>query len=162
MNPTMSAPNTPQLHRDAFGKLVFTDAQGEQHVGITPVRSFPIAAPDEGLSLVSTDGHELAWIERLSALPQATRDLIESELAVREFTPDITRIVDVSTFSTPSTWDVVTDRGPTQLILKTEDDIRRLAGGKLLIVSSNGLQFSVTDWRERLDKHSKKLLERFL
>ncbi|MDE2594392.1 MAG: DUF1854 domain-containing protein [Burkholderiales bacterium] len=149
------------LSRNAFGKLVFVGADGAEHVGVTPVRAFPIAAPDKGLSLVSADGHELAWVDRLDDLPLDTRSLIDEELAIREFTPAITRILDVSTFSTPSTWSVSTDRGDTQMVLKSEDDIRRLAEGQLLIASSSGLQYRIADWRH-LDRHSKKLLERFL
>lgn len=150
-----------KLSRNPFGKLVYTDDAGVDHIGVTPVRAFPIAAPNEGLSIVSADGHELSWIDRLTDLAADTRQLLEEELAVREFTPSISRITKVSTFSTPSTWDVVTDRGQTQLILKSEDDIRRLAEGQLLIASNSGLQYRINNW-VNLDKASKKLLERFL
>ena len=150
-----------KMSRNPFGKLVYTDDAGVDHVGVTPVRAFPIAAPNEGLSIVSADGHELSWIDRLTDLAADARELIEEELAVREFTPSISRITKVSTFSTPSTWDVITDRGQTQLILKSEDDIRRLAEGQLLIASSSGLQYRINNW-VNLDKASKKLLERFL
>ena len=149
------------LSRNAFGKLVYTDEAGVDHIGVTPVRAFPLAAPNEGLSIVSVDGHELSWVDRLTDLAADARQLIEEELAVREFTPSISRIAKVSTFSTPSTWDVITDRGQTQLILKSEDDIRRLAEGQLLIASSSGLQYRIHNWLD-LDKASKKLLERFL
>lgn len=150
-----------KLSRNPFGKLVYTDDAGVDHIGVTPVRAFPIAAPNEGLSIVSADGHELSWIDRLTDLAADTRQLLEEELAVREFTPSISRITKVSTFSTPSIWDVITDRGQTQLILKSEDDIRRLAEGQLLIASNSGLQYRINNW-VNLDKASKKLLERFL
>ncbi|RZL03104.1 MAG: DUF1854 domain-containing protein [Rubrivivax sp.] len=149
------------LARDAFGHLVLTDAQGVRHEDVTPVRAFPIAAPDEGVSLVDVHGHELAWIDRLSALPDATRQLLHDELAHREFTPVIERLQAVSTFGTPSTWTVSTDRGPATFVLKSEDDIRRLAGGALLITSSHGVPFAVRD-RMALDVASRRLLERFL
>ena len=150
-----------QIKRNAFGKLVLTDAAGVEHVGVNPVRAHPISAPDEGVSLVGTDGHELAWIERLSALPPAERELIEAEFAEREFMPTLLRIASVSTFSTPSQWTVETERGEVQFILKSEEDIRRLAEGRLLITSSHGIQFLVPD-RLALDRASKKILERFL
>ncbi|MEJ5999256.1 cyanophycin metabolism-associated DUF1854 family protein [Paucibacter soli] len=150
-----------QLARNSFGRLVLTDAEGIEHVGVNPVRAHPISAPDEGVSLVGPDGHELAWIDRLSALPAAERELLESEFAAREFTPMVTRLKKVSTFSTPSLWTVETDRGEASFILKTEEDIRRLGEGRLLITTSHGLQFMVQD-RFALDRHSKKLLERFL
>ena len=56
----------------------------------------------------------------------------------------------------------MTDRGAAQLVLKAEEDIRRLGGRtRLLIASGDGLQFRVPD-TTALDKHSRKLLERFL
>ncbi len=150
-----------QLQRNPFGRLVLTDGSGEAHVGVVPVRAFPIGAPDEGLSLLGSDGHELVWVERLSALPADLRRLLEEELAQREFTPMIQRIEAVSTFSTPSTWQVATDRGTTSFVLRSEDDIRRLEGQALLIQASHGVSFAVRD-RMALDAHSRRLLDRFL
>ena len=149
------------LTRNVFGRLVFTGADEEAHEGVVPVRAFPIAAPDEGLSLVSGDGHELAWIDRLDDVSPGIRKLIEEELASRDFTPVIQAIDEVSTFSTPSTWKVRTDRGETSFVLKSEDDIRRLANGRLMITGGHGIAFIVED-RLALDNHSRKLLERFL
>jgi Domain of unknown function (DUF1854) len=150
-----------QLQRDSYGRLVLTAPNGDVHVGVTPVRAFPIAAPDEGLSLVNYEGHEVAWIEHLSELPPAIVELIESDLASREFVPEISRIDGVSSFACPSTWQVLTDRGATALILKGEEDIRRLSGNRLLIADANGIQFLVRDLT-KLDRDSRKLLDRFL
>ncbi|MGD9773030.1 DUF1854 domain-containing protein [Diaphorobacter sp.] len=160
--PHSAASEGLKLHRNPHGRLVLQLADGSEHVGVTPVRAFPIAAPGEGLSLVGPDGHELAWVQRVDQLPPAVHALIDEELAAREFVPTITRIRSVSSFSTPSTWDVDTDRGATQLVLKAEEDIRRLSGRtKLLIAASDGLQFSLPDVTA-LDRGSRKLLERFL
>ena len=150
-----------RLSRNALGRLDLVDAAGEFHGAVTPVRAHPISAPDEGISLVGQDGHELAWIPRLSALPPADRELLQAEFEVREFMPTVQALLAVSTFSTPSQWTVRTERGDAQFILKTEEDIRRLGEGKLMITSSHGLQFLVPD-RFALDRHSRKLLERFL
>lgn len=156
----MPTPNI-QVHRDAYGRLVVTAEDGERYTAVTPVRAFPIAAPDEGLSLVSAEGHEIAWVDHLSELPAAARELIEAELASREFVPEIARILAVSSFACPSTWQVETDRGASELILKGEEDIRRLSPTRLLIADSHGVQFLVRDLTA-LDRHSRKLLDRFL
>lgn len=148
------------LHRDAYGRLVFR-AGDEEIVGVVPVRAFPIAAPEEGLSLVSPDGHEVAWTDRIADLPAGLRTLVDEELASREFVPEIRRIVGVSTFATPSAWEVETERGMATLILRGEEDIRRLPGGMLLIADSHGVQFLIRD-AGRLDSASKRLLDRFL
>ena len=150
-----------RLQRQASGRLLFIDANGEQHAGVVPVRAFPIAAPDEGISLVNTEGHEVAWIERLQALPTALRTLLQEELALRDFVPEIKRLVSVSTFATPSIWTVETDRGDTSFVLKGEEDIRRLGRQALLIAGSEGVQYSVPDMTA-LDRASRRLLERFL
>ena len=150
-----------QLQRDAFGRLQLIDRDGIAHESVVPVRAFPITSPDQGMALVDPHGHELAWIERLDELPAELRQLVDSELASREFMPVIERIVDVSSFATPSTWTVVTNRGETKLILKGEEDIRRLTPPALLITDSNGIQFLIRD-RQALDAHSRKILDRFL
>lgn len=150
-----------ELTRNAFGRLVFTAADGKVHEGVVPVRAFPIAAPDQGLALVDTDGNELAWIESLASVPADARKLLEEELASREFLPQIRRIIHVSSFATPSTWDVETDRGETRFVLKGEEDIRRIAHSTLLIADSHGIQFLIKD-AQALDKASRKLLDRFL
>lgn len=149
------------LQRNAFGRLVLTDADGTRHESVLPVRAFPIAAPDEGLSLLGPDGRELAWIERLDQLPPAQRALVDEELASREFVPQIRRLLSVGSFSTPSTWSVDTDRGATRFVLRGEEDIRRVGRSTLLIADSHGLQFLVRDLTA-LDRHSRRLLERFL
>lgn len=149
-----------RLHRDSFGRLILTDAQGDTQEA-SPVRAFPIGAPDNGIALVDAHGHELAWIDTLAELPAELRQLVESELASREFMPVIERIIDVSSYATPSTWTIVTNRGETKLILKGEEDIRRLAPPALLIADSNGIQYLIRD-RNALDAHSRKILDRFL
>ena len=152
----------PQMHRDAHGRLALTLPDGTVHTGVLPVRAFPLAAPDEGLSLVGSDGHELLWLDRLDDLPTPARALVQEELAAREFVPTIKKILSVSSFSTPSTWEVETDRGPTTLVLKAEEDIRRLRSRTaLLIASASGVQYAIAD-STTLDRASRRLLERFL
>ncbi|MEJ8854498.1 DUF1854 domain-containing protein [Variovorax robiniae] len=150
-----------QLNRDSFGRLVLTDLDGERHVGIVPVRAFPLTAPDHGISLVGSDGREQVWIDNIDDLPAATRALLQEDLAARDFAPTLLKLHRVSTFGVPSTWHISTDRGETSFVLKAEEDIRRLEGGALLIGSAQGVQFRINDVKA-LDRASKKLLERFL
>jgi hypothetical protein len=56
---------------------------------------------------------------------------------------------------------VDTDRGPFEFVLKGEEDIRRLSGGAMLVVDSHGVQFLIRDLFA-MDRHSKKLMDRFL
>ena len=148
------------LERDSLGRLVLIDAHGHRHVGVYPVRAFPITAPGAGISIMDQSGKELCWFDGVGSIPEAELGLIEEEMTAREFMPVIERITKVSTYATPSIWDIETDRGPTRIRLKGEEDIRRIAGNTLLIADSNGLQFLIKD-STQLDKMSKKLLDRF-
>ena len=150
-----------QLHRDSFGQLVLTGPDGITHAGVEPARAFPITAPREGISMLGGDGHELAWIPRLDEVPAETRRLIDEELEVRGFMPEIRRITGISGYATPCTWQVETDKGHTRFILKAEEDIRRLTAPALLIVDSRGIQFLIRD-RRALDDASRRILDRFL
>jgi hypothetical protein len=150
-----------QFEPGTLGRLVLISPEGARFEGCTPVRAFALSAPDEGISLVSLEGHELAWIERLSDLSPTERSMLEAALAEREFSPTIRRIVSVSTFSTPSLWRIETDAGRTTLQLGGEEDIRRLATGMLLIADTQGLHFQIPE-PKALDRASRKLLERFL
>jgi hypothetical protein len=149
------------LARNQAGRLLLTLADGRVYEGVVPVRAFPLQAPEQCVAFMSLEGKEVAWVDELSALPQDTRELIKQEIASREMMPVIERIVSVSTLSTPSTWEVVTDRGATQLILKGEEDIRRLTGSTLIITDSHGLRFMLPDM-QALDKNSRRIIDRFL
>jgi hypothetical protein len=149
------------LHRDAFGQLVFTAADGTEHCEVAPARAFPITAAREGIALLSRDGNELAWIPKLDELPQEIRLLVEEELEAREFMPEIQRVCSVTGYATPCTWRVETDRGTTDLLLKAEEDIRRLSGQSLLIVDARNIQFLIRN-PQALDATSRKILDRFL
>ena len=146
---------------DTFGKLVVTLADGTQHVGAVVVRAFPIATPDQCISILSAEGKELAWVENLNDLPAHAREMVSQALQGREFMPEILRLEGVNSFSTPSVWRVQTSRGPTQLVLKGEEDIRRLSASRLIVADAHGVQFLIRDLPS-LDRHTRKLLDRFL
>lgn len=149
------------LSRDSFGKLNLVDANGVLHEGVSPVRAFPIQAPEEGLSLVNSDGKEVAWLDRISDLSPEMANVVREELAGREFMPEVKRIIDVGSYACPSTWTVETDRGETEFVLRGEEDIRRIGSTSLLVSDSHGIHFLIRD-QYTLDKHSKKILDRFL
>ena len=134
---------------------------GETYSGVTVVRAFPIGAPDEAVSVLSADGHELLWLDAPLNLPEGLQQSVLAALQAREFMPEIQRVDGVSSFTTPSTWSVQTNRGFTQFVLRGEEDIRRLSGQTLIVADEHGVQFLIRNL-SALDRHSRKLLDRFL
>ncbi len=163
----MSSPMTPEhqqfmLERNAFGKLILTTPSGVRFEAVVPVRAFPIQSPEVGISMVNTDSEEVGWIDRLADYPEPAQSLIRQELEAREFIPVIVQIVSVSSFSTPCTWTVDTDRGRTEFVLRGDEDIRRIGkDNALLIADTHGIQYLVRD-QFALNTASKKILDRFL
>jgi uncharacterized lipoprotein NlpE involved in copper resistance len=103
----------------------------------------------------------VAWIDDMATLAPHLRDLVQSELDGREFMPVISSIVDVSSFATPCTWTVKTDRGDTEFTLKGEEDIRRIGEASLIIADNHGIQFLIRNMFT-IDKNSRRILDRFL
>ncbi len=154
-------PEPFQLHRDPFGRLALTDAHGVQHLGVNPIRGFPISAAEYGVSICDQEGRELVWIRRLSELPGELRNLLEHELSQREFMPVLESIDKISTNNEPCEWQVQTDRGPTAFVLKSDEDVRRLDGARAIVTDANGIAYLIADLN-RLNAVSQRYLERYL
>ncbi len=150
-----------KLSQDAMGRWVLTTADGTAHTGVMAVRAFPIQSPEHGVSIMDAQGHELAWVDDLAALPEPNQSLLRRALQTREYMPEIVSIRSVSGFITPCTWFITTDRGDTELLLKGDEDIRRVAGNTLLITDSHGIHFLIRDLT-KLSRDSRRLLDRFM
>jgi len=149
------------LQRDPLGRWVWTDAQGQRHEQVVVVRAYPVTAPDQGAGIMDAEGHELAWFDRLSGVEGVLQSRLLEAMQEREFLPEILQLKAVSSLVTPSTWTVETDRGTTRFMLKGEEDIRRLTGSVLLVNDADGVQYLIRDLAA-MDRHSRKLLDRFL
>jgi len=124
------------------------------------VRAFPIQAPER--DQIEEIEAKLSQLETMdpAELPEPAQALIRAALAEREFMPEITAILQVSRYTTPSTWRVRTDRGDTSFVLNGDEDIRRLNGSALLVTDAHGIQFLIRDV-PALDRESRRLLDRF-
>src|SRR5262249_11229749 len=147
-----------QLERDEWGRLVFIAADGQRHVGVSPIPLFPISAPESWISIRPAEGAELACIEDPRVLLPDVYRLLKDELAHREFVPEIRRIVRVSGNSEPCEWQVETDRGPARFLLKSEDDVRRIGEHQILILDAHGTRYHIPDLRT-VDAKSQRIVE---
>jgi hypothetical protein len=147
-----------RLERADHGRLDFIAADGSRHVDVDVVRAFPVTAPSGPVSIVSTDGDELAWIEALAALDQPMRGLLEQALAQREFLPMIEKIVAVSD-GEPTEWSVVTDRGPRRFTVAHVEDIAYSPDGGAFITDNVGVRYRIVSVA-KLDGRSRRLLDR--
>jgi hypothetical protein len=105
--------------------------------------------------------HDGTVHDRVVTVPEPQRTSVELALQGREFLPEILCLLGVSSFATPSVWRVKTSRGDTELVLKGEEDIRRLTANTLIVSDAHGVQYLIRHLAG-MDRHSRKLLDRFL
>jgi Domain of unknown function (DUF1854) len=161
MHLNRQAPATFNLNRDAWGRLVLTAAEGRQFVGIDVVRAFPISDPSHCVSLCDAEGDEILWIDDLQDIPAVLRQTLEEELARRHFLPQILRVMKIEGLAEPTTWEVETDRGCTKFQLKSEEDVRRWGGDRVLIVDSHAVRYLIPSVQD-LDAASRRFLGRYI
>ena len=150
-----------RIHYDEWGRLVFTSDAGVAHVGVELTRAFPISDPRRGISLIDGRGTELLWIDDLDLIDGPNRAILENELNRRHFLPVLKRVVAIDGITEPTTWNVETDRGPANFQVKSEEDVRRVAGSRVLVVDTHGIRYLIPDYRA-LDAGSRRLLERYI
>ncbi len=149
------------LLQDENGSLVFVDEQGQRHGDVEALRAFPITDPDYGIAIITKEGKELAWIDDLETVPNPARRLLEDALQQKQFMPIIRRVLRISPWTEPNEWEVETDRGPTRFPMKSDEDVRRLAGHRALIIDAHGVRYLIPDL-QAMDAGSRRFLEGYL
>lgn len=149
------------LSVDPHGRLTLMLPSGESFADVTPVRCFPFSAPTGFIAFCDERGREVYCLDDPASLPAKARAVLERELARREFIPEIQRIEEISPASEPSTWRVVTDRGPTTFVLPSEDGIRRHGTDAAIVADDTGVRYRIGEMR-KLDEKSRRFLRRYL
>lgn len=149
---------TFELSRDAWQHLVLTDGSGRCYSGCTVVPLFPVSTPKEWISILACDGDELVCLRDLDSIRTEDRELVEQELAFREFVPQILRVLWVSGTQEPCEWEVETNFGRTKFVLNSEEDVRRVSAWTVHFVDASGGRFRVEDVRT-LDSRSRAYVE---
>jgi hypothetical protein len=145
--------------RDAWGRLILKQGDGQIHVGVEPVRCFPLSDPEKSIALLDAEGKEILTLPDLNSLGGEARAILESELAARDFVPVIKRVISTTNPNPPCQWSVETDRGKTSFLLESEDDVRKLGPNRVMIADSNGIRYTIPDVRQ-LDGHTQRIVQR--
>ncbi len=146
------------LSRDPWNHLQLVDALGSIYRDVAVIPLFPVSGNEEWVSIVSGDGEELACLRDLGKLSESNRNLINEELAYREFVPQILRVISVSGTQEPCEWTVETNFGETKFVLNSEEDVRRVSTWSVTFADANGGRFRVDDLR-RLDSRSRSFVD---
>ena len=141
------------------GGFVSLTFEGEFHERVEAYRCFPFSDPDVFISIREYDekAREIGMIRDLNDMGEAA-ELLRGQMGVRYFTPEITRIKNIRDEYGYGYFDVSTDRGDIQFIIRMNGNaIARLSDTRLLISDIDGNRFEIRDTGKLTASEQKKL-----
>ncbi len=149
-------------------KIINAEGEEEFFERVILRRSFPVTAPDEFISVREPDtrqkgrGAEIGMIRNIGIFDKATVDLLNAELELRYFTPEITKITSAKEKFGYSYWDAETSAGKVSLVLNNPfSNIRVLEDKRIFISDMDGNCFLIPD-PAKLDRQSYKYIEIYI
>jgi len=125
-------------------------------------RAFPYERPEEFVSVQDEDGKEYGIIKSLADFDGRGREIIDEALKRKYFCPEIKKINKLQEQFGYSLWEVETDIGPMEMVLKdTFGSIIRISDTYLVIVDVNGNRYLLPDVTA-LDRKSYRKIELYL
>lgn len=125
-------------------------------------RAFPFARPDEYISVLNEDSKEYGIIRNLSDFDGKGREIIEKALKRKYFCPEIKKIKRLKEQFGYSCWEVETDMGDMEMVLKdTFGSIIRISDTYLVINDVSGNRYVIPDVTA-LDRKSFRKIELYL
>ena len=122
-------------------------------------RCFPMSLPQQYVSIIDAAGTEVAILRDMSQLDERARRLLEEELERGYFVPRITRILSLRDEFGMQVWNVQTDRGDVEFVVREPRDKVRFVGPvRVMIADVDDNRYEIFDYTA-LDRVSYNLVE---
>ena len=123
---------------------------------LEPRRLFPVSRIDEYITLLNTDGAEVAVIRSIKDITKESKEVIEYSLNDYYLVPHILRIISITEKNGKIHWTVETDRGYKEFDVRNRNhDVRVYSDGRVRVRDSDDNRYIISDYR-KLDKHSRR------
>lgn len=151
-----------RLFREPAWHLRMTIEGDRSYLRVKIVRAVPLSEPDRYICFLDAKDEVICMVEDVRELRAEDQAIIREELARRYMTSRIERIHSIRSEYGVSYWEVTTDRGPREFVVKNVgEDARWLDEKRVLIQDVDGNRFEVADLGA-LDKRSRGLMEMVL
>ena len=151
------------LERTDLCLVRLTLPDGTVHDELEPRRLFPYTAPDQYVSLLNAEGHEVAVVRDVAQLDRDSAKALSAVLSEYYMIPKIEKLLETEDINGAIKWRVLTDRGETEFRIRNRNsDIKRRRGTKQILVrDANDNRYLIPDYTT-LDHRSRRLLYSFL
>jgi hypothetical protein len=141
--------------------LILTVENDRSYLKVRAVRAFPLSELNEFIGLLDAiSGHEIGMLRHLRDLDGPTKLLIQSEIDKRYFIPKVIKIVSAKKEFGTIYWDIETDRGSRQFVMRgLRDSVHEIEPGRYLVNDVDGNRFEVPQISE-LDTKSLAVWDR--
>lgn len=141
------------------GNMLSVTVEGAEHPVVYVHCSFPHTDKRIYLSIRTIDNKEIGMIRSLDDFPQHTADLLEEQIAIRYFAPEITKVIKIREEFGYSYWEAETTAGLCRFTVRGGGGQVKLVGESRLLVSDvDGNRFIIPDL-QRLSEKEYRMVE---
>lgn len=143
--------------------LILTVKDDRSYLKVRAVRAFPLSELNEFIGLLDAiSGHEIGMLRHLRDLDGRARQLIQQEIDKRYFIPKIVHIIEAKKEFGAIYWDIQTDRGGRQFVMRgLRDSVHEIEPGRYLVNDVDGNRFEVPQITD-LDSRSQAIWDRIV
>jgi hypothetical protein len=154
--------------RNENHSLSLTLADGTHYPRVTLRRCFPFSTTDVFVTVMTPNtekerSREIGIVTGIEKMDAESRQALNSELKLHYFVPVIQKIYKIKEEYGFQTWNVLTDRGEKELIVRDNvvSSARQIGPTRWLLIDINQARYEIND-DDSLDKHSRMLMTRYL
>ena len=154
-------PQACRFYRNGRGFLAMR-LNNEEHHRVQLSRALPFTAPEQYICVSDMDDKEIAVLESLEALDEATQELLREELGIRYFYPEVTQVKSIK--EKMGSYYIELCIGTHEKTIAVKDiskNLKQLGSGRLIVTDVDGNRFAIPNVYE-IHKKSLRMLEPYL
>ena len=140
---------------------------GEDHPRVQLRRALPLSEPDRYICVADMEGKEVAVLEDIAAFDEAAQELLQAELGIRYFYPEVKQVKSVKEKMGAYYFSLLVDNAGGENHEKTiavkdiSKNLKQLGGGRIILTDVDGNRFLIPDVY-KIQKKSLRMLEPYL
>lgn len=140
------------------GGLLELEFNNQNFKRVFLVRAFPFSSADCYISVQDNNNEEIGIIKDFTSFDDDTVTLLKEQLALRYFTPKITKILKVKDIDGVAYFECETDKGKANFSFRVGGEaVIRLSETRIIFNDQQGNRFEVADIAALSQKEQKKL-----
>ncbi|KHF33257.1 hypothetical protein CM49_04489 [Paenibacillus sp. P1XP2] len=135
------------------GRMLNVTVGGQAHAGVYIHCSFPHTNKRIYLSVRTAENEEIGMIRSLDEFPKETQELLEKQVQLRYFAPEITKVLSVKEEFGYSYWEAETSSGLCRFTVRSGGgNVKLMTPNRLLVVDVDGNRFIIPELDRLSDK----------